>query len=145
MNILVDIDGTICEDIPNEESERYPSAVPFKGAAENLQILAQTNTICYFTAREEKDRQVTLDWLNKHGFPIHGLIMGKPRSDGQGYVWIDNHKVDGMRFQGDIWPDGLISSSCVSLDSPCECHHAGNDPSSELGDFPVDNHSSVTL
>jgi len=102
VNYLIDLDGTVCEDIPNEESHRYSDAEPYEGAAEILQSLVDNgHTVTYFTAREEKDRMVTLTWLAKHGFPEGRLIMDKPR--GGNYVWVDNHKVRGVRFVGKKW------------------------------------------
>src|SRR6185437_3009011 len=107
-NFLLDLDGTICEDIPNEESHRYADAVPFEDAAKELhKLLLGGNTITYFTAREEKDRETTIKWLEKHGFPKGHLIMGKPR--GGNYFWIDNHKVTGIRFYGNKWDNKYMS------------------------------------
>ena len=48
--------------------------------------------------RLEIHRQVTENWLNKHGFKYHGLLMNKPR--GGNYHWIDNHMVRATRYQG---------------------------------------------
>ena len=96
MNIwLIDIDGTICEDIPNEESHRYPDATPCEIAMKRLWQLSDAgDTIVYFTSREEKDRAVTEAWLKQSGFPFNGLVMNKPRiQDGQTYHWVDNKTV----------------------------------------------------
>ena len=35
--------------------------------------------ITFFTSRTEEVRQITEDWLDKHGYKYHGLLMGKPR------------------------------------------------------------------
>jgi uncharacterized HAD superfamily protein len=99
---LIDIDGTICTDIKNEESHLYPSAELYP---DSLRIINkwydEGNIITFFTAREEKDRQVTIEWLDKHGFKYHGLVMGKPRcKDEQEYVWIDNRKVRAITYLG---------------------------------------------
>lgn len=108
-NFLIDLDGTVCEDIPNEENHRYPDAQVLKDdngttAVEWVNGLHdQGHTITFFTAREEKDREVTLLWLQRHGFKFHGLIMGKPR--GGNYVWVDNLPVIGVQFVGTY--DGL--------------------------------------
>lgn len=107
-NLLIDIDGTVCEDIPNEESHRYPDAkvlVDRNGmsAVDWVNRLdREGNVITFFTAREEKDREVTLGWLRHHGFNFHGLIMGKPR--GGNYVWVDNLDVSGVVFEGEFPP-----------------------------------------
>jgi len=44
------------------------------------------------------NREVTEDWLNKHGFKYHGALFGKPR--GGNYHWIDNHMVRATKFNG---------------------------------------------
>jgi hypothetical protein len=40
-NFLIDIDGTICEDIPNEEPERMEDAAIFEDALGDLQRLVR--------------------------------------------------------------------------------------------------------
>ena len=99
---LIDIDGTICDDIRNEDSELYPTANVFPRALEIInKWYDEGNVITFFTARESKDREVTLKWLDKHGFKYHGLVMDKPRiNDEQEYVWIDNKKVRAVTYLG---------------------------------------------
>ena len=99
---LIDIDGTICDDIRNEESELYPTANVFPRALEIInKWYDEGNVITFFTARESKDREATLQWLDKHGFKYHGLVMDKPRiNDEQEYVWIDNKKVRAVTYLG---------------------------------------------
>lgn len=99
---LVDIDGTICDDIKNEDSHLYPTAKEFPGAKDILNNwYDKGNIIHFFTARESKDREVTETWLKIHGFKYHSLIMDKPRiKNGQEYVWIDNRKVRAVTYTG---------------------------------------------
>lgn len=99
---LIDIDGTICEDIKNEDSHLYPTAKVIDGSLEQINKWAdEGHIITFFTAREEKDRSVTLRWLWEHGFKFNELIMNKPRiKDGQEYVWIDNRKVRAVTYLG---------------------------------------------
>lgn len=98
-NFLIDIDGTICEDIPNEEPERMAHAAIFDGALEACnRLYAQGHIITFFTSRTEEHRPVTEAWLLKHGFLYHGILFGKPR--GGNYHWIDNHVVHFSRYQG---------------------------------------------
>jgi len=103
---LIDIDGTICDDILNENSHLYPTANVFPKALEIInKWYDKGNVITFFTARESKDRDVTLQWLDKHGFKYHGLVMDKPRiNDQQEYVWIDNKKVRAITYLG-TWSD----------------------------------------
>ena len=98
-NYLIDIDGTICEDIPNEEPERMVHALLFPDALETVNDwYEQGHIITFFTSRLEEHRQVTEEWLKKHGFKFHGMMMGKPR--GGNYHWIDNHIVRATRYEG---------------------------------------------
>ena len=98
-NYLIDIDGTVCDDIPNEEPERMSTAKLYPDA---LVILnnwyEQGHCITFFTSRIEAHREVTENWLKKNGFKYHGLLMGKPR--GGNYHWVDNHIVRATRFDG---------------------------------------------
>jgi hypothetical protein len=99
---LIDIDGTICDDIKNEDSHLYPLAKPITGSRDIInKWYDEGHTITFFTARESKDRLATEDWLNKNGFKYHGLVMDKPRiKDGEEYCWIDNRKVRAVTYLG---------------------------------------------
>lgn len=99
INYLIDIDGTICDDVPNEEPERMTTIEPYPDALETLnRWYDQGHIITFFTSRTEDLRAITEEWLNRHGFKYHGILMGKPR--GGNYHWIDNHIVRGTRFKG---------------------------------------------
>ena len=98
-NYLIDIDGTICDDIPNEEPERMATAKLYLDALETLNSwYNQGHYITFFTSRLEDHREVTENWLKQNGFMYHGLLMGKPR--GGNYHWVDNHIVRATRFDG---------------------------------------------
>lgn len=98
-NYLIDIDGTICDDIPNEEPERMATGELYPEALATLnRWYDQGHIITFFTSRTEDHREVTEMWLNKHGFKYHGLLMGKPR--GGNYHWVDNHMVRATRYEG---------------------------------------------
>lgn len=98
-NYLIDIDGTICDDIPNEEPERMATAELYDGALETInKWYEQGHIITFFTSRTEDHREVTKEWLDKYGFKYHGIMMGKPR--GGNYHWIDNHIVRATRYEG---------------------------------------------
>jgi uncharacterized HAD superfamily protein len=98
-NYLIDIDGTICDDIPNEEPERMETAEHFPDALKTINNwFDEGHIITYFTSRTEEHREVTEKWLNRIGFKYHGLLMGKPR--GGNYHWIDNHIVRATKYNG---------------------------------------------
>ena len=98
-NFLIDIDGTVCDDIPNEEPERMISVMPFPDALKIInKWFEEGHRIYFFTSRTEEHRAVTEAWLTKNGFKYHGIIFGKPR--GGNYHWIDNHIIKATRFSG---------------------------------------------
>jgi hypothetical protein len=98
-NYLIDIDGTITEDVPNEEPERMATCLPFLDALKTCNSwYDEGHMICFFTSRTESHREVTQNWLKQHGFKYHSLLMGKPR--GGNYHWIDNHLVKATRYKG---------------------------------------------
>ncbi|MBG42709.1 MAG: phosphoheptose isomerase [Aequorivita sp.] len=98
-NYLIDIDGTITDDIPNEEPERMATCEPFPDALKTLnKWYDEGHIICFFTSRTEAHREVTETWLKKYGFKYHSMLMGKPR--GGNYHWVDNHLVRATRYKG---------------------------------------------
>lgn len=98
-NYLIDIDGTVCDDIPNEEPERMPTAMVYPDALYRLnKWYDEGHIITFFTSRTEEHREVTEQWLKDNGFKYHGLLMNKPR--GGNYHWIDNHLVRATRYTG---------------------------------------------
>jgi hypothetical protein len=102
-NYLIDIDGTITEDVPNEEPDRMLIVQPYPNAVNVInEWFDQGHIITFFTSRTEEHRKITETWLNLHSFRYHGLLMGKPR--GGNYHWIDNHIVRATRYDG-IWSD----------------------------------------
>ena len=102
-NYLIDIDGTICDDIPNEEPERMVTAKLYPDALDICnKWFDEGHIITYFTSRTEEHRVVTEEWLKKNGFKYHALLMCKPR--GGNYHWIDNHVVASTLFKGKFTP-----------------------------------------
>jgi len=98
-NYLIDIDGTITEDVPNEEPERMATCIAFPDALATVnRWYNQGHRICFFTSRTEDHREVTEKWLAENDFKYHSLLMGKPR--GGNYHWIDNHLVKATRYKG---------------------------------------------
>ena len=96
-NFLIDIDGTICEDVPNEEPERMEDAELYEGVVEVInEWYEEGHIITFFTSRTDEHAEVTERWLNKHGFQYHGVLFNKPR--GGNYHWVDNHTVRATKF-----------------------------------------------
>jgi uncharacterized HAD superfamily protein len=98
-NYLIDIDGTICDDIPNEEAERMSTVEPYPDALKVLnKWYDEGHIITFFTSRTDEHKERTEKWLKKHGFKYHGLLLNKPR--GGNYHWVDNHLVKATRYKG---------------------------------------------
>lgn len=112
-NYLIDIDGTVCDDVPNEEPERMVTVMPYPDALKILnKWYEEGHIITFFTSRTEATREITTAWLDKHGFKYHGLLMDKPR--GGNYHWIDNHIVRATRFKGKF-TDLVIQSKEIEV------------------------------
>ena len=100
MKIVVDIDGTLCEDTAGLDYENAPPKWDVIEAVRRHYLLGYHVTI--FTARgmhrfggdgslcDQNLRGVTEAWLMKYLVPYHVLLFGKPSSD----VYIDDK---GMR------------------------------------------------
>ena len=98
-NYLIDIDGTVTEDVPNEESERMATCLPYEGSVDMINTWYDDgHIITFFTSRTDEHERVTKQWLDKHGFKYHNLLLNKPR--GGNYHWIDNHIVRATRYDG---------------------------------------------
>ncbi len=51
-NYLIDIDGTITEDVPNEEPQRMETCMPFPDALENMTLWSEEcHILTVFTSR----------------------------------------------------------------------------------------------
>jgi|TARA_B110000259_G_scaffold82380_1_gene96228 uncharacterized HAD superfamily protein len=112
-NYLIDIDGTVTDDVPNEEPERMAVVHPFPDALEILnKWYDEGHVITFFTSRTEEVREITEVWLDKHGFKYHGLLMGKPR--GGNYHWVDNHVVKATRYV-DKWTDLVEKNKTIEV------------------------------
>jgi len=98
-NYLIDIDGTITEDVPNEQPERMSIVEPFEGSIETInEWYNEGHVITFFTSRTDEHELVTKQWLEKWNFKYHNIIFNKPR--GGNYHWIDNHIVRATRYNG---------------------------------------------
>jgi hypothetical protein len=98
-NYLIDIDGTITDDIPNEEPWRMETSLPYDGSVEIINSwFDDGHIITFFTSRTDEHEIVSKQWLDKHGFKYHNILFNKPR--GGNYHWIDNHIVRATRYDG---------------------------------------------
>lgn len=88
MQIIIDIDGTICTE---EKTYSRSMAKPLKKAVESVnKIYDKGHTVILYSARSWVEYEMTYDWLQKHGFKYHQLILGKPVGD----VWIDDRAIE---------------------------------------------------
>ena len=84
MQIIIDMDGTICSE---ERTYSRCLAKPKKNAKETINSLyEQGHTIIIYSARTWVEYEMTVDWLKRYGIKYHQLIMGKPIGD----IWIDD-------------------------------------------------------
>lgn len=59
----------------------FKKAKPYKGAAYILNQLSKIFEIVYVTARPIEARMITLEWLNKHGFPKREVFFTKNKPE----------------------------------------------------------------
>ena len=82
--VFIDIDGTICTE---ERTFERPLATPLPNAREAInKMYNEGHTIIFWTARGWEQYKITEDWLKKHGFLYHQILMGKPMAT----VFIDD-------------------------------------------------------
>lgn len=87
MQIIIDLDGTICTE---ERQFSRPLAKPNHGAVESVNKLFDAgHTIIIYTARTWAEWEVTNNWLQVHNVKFHQLFMGKPVGD----LWIDDRAI----------------------------------------------------
>jgi len=105
---VIDIDGTICENIRNEEGvRRMAEAKPYIDSIKRInQLYDEGHYICFFTARTDEHREVTEEWLKKHNVKCHQIIYNKPRKIGkyEEYHFIDDGFVRATTFKGKFTP-----------------------------------------
>lgn len=87
MRIVIDLDGTLCEERQTFE-RTFATAKP--GAAEFTRNMRNAgHTIIIYTARSWAESAITEQWLANHGIVYDFLILGKPIYD----VWIDDRAI----------------------------------------------------
>jgi len=87
MQIIIDIDGTICTE---ERQFSRPMANPLPGAVESVNALFDAgHIIILYSSRTWAEWEVTNHWLREKGMKFHQLFLGKPVGD----VWIDDRAI----------------------------------------------------
>ena len=77
--LLCDIDGTICDDIPNEQAHLIPTAEVYRDSLELLNKWYDNgDEIHFFTARTEDMREATEEWLAKYGILVFKHYVKNP-------------------------------------------------------------------
>ena len=60
INYLIDIDGTITDDVPNEEPDRMETCLPHEGSVDQInQWYGEGHTINFFTSITDKHKEIT--------------------------------------------------------------------------------------
>ena len=98
-NYSLDIDGTICGNILNEESWRIKNTNAYSNELKTINKWFDSEHIRYFLSnRTEEHREIIKSWLKNHKFKYHGIIFGKTR--GRNYHWIVDYIVRATKFNG---------------------------------------------
>lgn len=87
MKIIIDIDGTICE----ERSTFERSIAPAKPLAREVisELRSKGHYLILYTSRGWSEYLMTEDWLKRHGIEYDLLICSKPVGD----LWIDDKAI----------------------------------------------------
>jgi uncharacterized HAD superfamily protein len=103
---IIDIDGTVCEDVSNEEgSDRMADAKPYLDVIKQIgKWFDEGHFICFFTSRTIEHKSVTEEWLKQNGVKYHQIIYEKPRRNSifAEYHFIDNSRVRATTFTGKV-------------------------------------------
>ena len=87
MQLIIDIDGTICTE---EKTFSRSMAKPIIGAKNTLDKLkAEGHTLILYSARSWNEYEMTIKWLNDNKIPYDQVILGKPIGD----YWIDDRAI----------------------------------------------------
>ncbi len=101
---LIDMDGTICENVRNEEGIlAMDRARPFIESINSVNKLHnEGHFICIFTARTDEHKDVTEKWLKRYGVKYHQVLYNKPRKIGKytEYHMIDDTPVRATTYKG---------------------------------------------
>jgi uncharacterized HAD superfamily protein len=88
MQIIIDMDGTVCTE---EKTFSRSMAKPLPGAIENInKLYTEGHTIIIYTARTWMEFEMTSEWLKINNVKYHQLMMGKPIGD----LWIDDRALN---------------------------------------------------
>jgi uncharacterized HAD superfamily protein len=105
---IIDIDGTLCEQVSNEEGkEKMLDARPFEDSIRMVnRLYEEGHYICFFTARTDEHKEATESWLRRHRVRYHQLVLNKPRKlpPFTEYHFIDDAKVRATTFKGKFTP-----------------------------------------
>ncbi len=77
--ISTDFDGVLCEDCPVEDDDDGPRYIRFLKNVKPKYLTRRRNVKLIVTARTEKYRDLTLDWLDKWGIEVDRLEMREDR------------------------------------------------------------------
>ncbi len=98
MQIIIDLDGTICTE---EKTYSRSLAIVKKRAKEAIQkLFDEGNTIIIYSSRSWMEYEMTYYWLKNNNIPFHQLVLGKPIGD----IWIDDRA---LQFN-DNWEEIII-------------------------------------
>ncbi len=96
MQIIIDMDGTICSE--ERTFERALARIKDNAKESINQLYEQGHTIIIYSARSWAEYRMTEAWLTENGIKFHSLVLGKPIGD----VWIDDRAMEFKNNWSDI-------------------------------------------
>ena len=87
MRVIIDLDGTICEE---KNFFQRPLAQIKKGARKFINNLKKNkHTVIIYSARSWNEYEITKRWLSNNKIKYDQLVLGKPVGD----LWIDDRSI----------------------------------------------------
>ena len=87
MKLIIDLDGTICEEKNFFEKSSAKVNINAKKIIDKLKL--EGNTIIIYSARPWNQYEMTKKWLFKNKIKFDQLLLGKPIGD----YWIDDRAI----------------------------------------------------
>jgi len=111
-----DFDGILCHDCPSHEDDDGPRYLNWLRSVKPLYYVRRTSIPLIITARLEKYREPTLEWLERHGMRVDELIMGpwetrRERLEADIAAWKAGHAKTWFSRPDRLKPKMLIESN----------------------------------
>lgn len=89
-------------------TQMHDESLPLPGAIETIRELKKEHTITFMTARPEKYREVTINWLKRYNVPYDQLVMTEGKLDAFNHIQGDILIDDSPHYAEQFSKEGLL-------------------------------------